>query len=97
MRNIYHILGVYFWGADRFIFPQWLLAAMQFSGLWNDRFIDQVQVVAYLHSWERPETGGEFVYWDTDSLQPKSLNPVPRGGSAIDGSKTVHAAKVFSA
>ena len=46
-----HVDGVYFWGASRMQFPQWLLAAMKFSGLWEDVFVDQVQVVGYLHSW----------------------------------------------
>lgn len=39
-----HIDADYFWGADRFHVPQWLLAVMTFSGLWQDRFVDQVQV-----------------------------------------------------
>jgi len=50
-----HIDGVYFWGASRFQFPQWLLAVMKFSGLFEDRFVHQVQVVAYLHNWAPEE------------------------------------------
>jgi len=46
---------VFFWGASRFQFPQWLLAVMKFSGLFEDRFVHQVQVVAYLHSWAPEE------------------------------------------
>lgn len=38
-----HIDGAYFWGATRFQFPQWLLAVMVWSGLFADRFVDQVQ------------------------------------------------------
>ncbi len=41
----HHVDGVYFWGATRFQFPQWLLAAMKFSGFWEDRFVNQVQTV----------------------------------------------------
>jgi hypothetical protein len=41
----HHVDGVYFWGATRFEFPQWLLAVMKFSGLWEDRFVNQVQTV----------------------------------------------------
>jgi hypothetical protein len=52
-----HVDGVYFWGASRMQFPQWLLAAMKFSGLWEDVFVDQVQVVGYLHSWSPKEEG----------------------------------------
>ena len=46
-----HVDGAYFWGATRFQLPQWLLAAMVFSGRFADRFVNQVQVVAYLHRW----------------------------------------------
>ncbi len=66
-----HIDGVYFWGADRFTLPQWLLAVMQFSGLFEHLFIPQVQVVAYFHEWSDPR-GGEFIYWDSpEGLSPK--------------------------
>lgn len=60
-----HIDGAYFWGATRFQFPQWLLAAMVYSGLWKDRFVDQVQIVAYYHDWDDTENdvGGRFFYW----------------------------------
>eukprot|EP01094_Clydonella_sp_ATCC50884_P011068 TRINITY_DN2086_c0_g1_i1.p1 TRINITY_DN2086_c0_g1~~TRINITY_DN2086_c0_g1_i1.p1 ORF type:complete len:431 (-),score=189.18 TRINITY_DN2086_c0_g1_i1:129-1421(-) len=91
-----HVDAVYFWGATRFDVPQWLLAAMQFSGLFRDRFIDQIQVVGYFHEWEAtPERGGQFVYWDSESEQPKKVDPVPLAGSVVDGSKTVHAATVY--
>jgi hypothetical protein len=46
-----HIDGAYFWGATRFQYPQWLLAVMVFSGLFKEQFVDQVQVVGYLHDW----------------------------------------------
>jgi hypothetical protein len=35
-----HIDAVYFWGATRFQIPQWLLAAMAFSNMWKDEFVD---------------------------------------------------------
>ena len=93
-----HIDGVYFWGATRFHVPQWLLAAMKFSGLYEDRFVDQVQVVAYFHEWEpHPTDGsaGDFVYYAGDTRVPQSVKPVPRSGNCVDGSKTVHAAAVY--
>ena len=101
-----HIDGVYFWGASRFQFPQWLLAAMKFSGLWEDKFVDQVQVVGYLHEWTPPEEDsananlegddhGSFVYWSTQSPTPNVVLPVPLSGSVVDGSKTAHAASVY--
>lgn len=108
-----HVDGVYFWGATRFQFPQWLLAAMVFSGRFRDSFIDQVQVVAYLHDWD-PKTrvkAGEFIHWATPQVEeqwhakgdpnvsvpvkPLAYDPMPRAGSAIDGSKCVHAAEVY--
>lgn len=91
-----HVDGVYFWGATRFQFPQWLLAVMQFSGLFKDRFIDQIQVVGYFHQWEPTiERGGQFVYWDTENDIPRKIPPLPLAGSIVDGSKTVHAATVY--
>eukprot|EP00937_MAST-01D_sp_MAST-1D-sp2_P006842 g6842.t1 len=119
-----HVDGVYFWGASRFQFPQWLLAAMKFSGRFEDRFVDQVQVVGYLHEWTpeakagagdgrvRADRAGEFVVWGgvdaiagagagggngTDFVDAKmrSLAPLPLAGTVVDGSKLVHAARVY--
>ena len=95
-----HIDGAYFWGATRFQFPQWLLAAMVYSGMWKDRFVDQVQIVAYYHDWsEKPEysneVGGRFYYWNQSDGKSFSIPPTPLAGSAVDGSKTVHAASVY--
>ncbi len=92
-----HLDGVYFWGADRFQFPQWLLAAMQFSNLFSDRFVHQVQVVGYLHDWapDPRKRAGEFVFWDGSSRAGVKEQPLPLAGSAVDGTKTVHAATVY--
>eukprot|EP01006_Ploeotia_vitrea_P008991 TRINITY_DN21244_c0_g1_i1.p1 TRINITY_DN21244_c0_g1~~TRINITY_DN21244_c0_g1_i1.p1 ORF type:complete len:432 (+),score=33.61 TRINITY_DN21244_c0_g1_i1:30-1325(+) len=90
-----HVDGIYFWGASRFVFPQWLLAVMSFSGLWNDKFVNQVQVVGYVHQWT-DDREGNFVYWDENIEEPKVVPPQPLAGSAIDGSKTVHAAKIYA-
>lgn len=91
-----HTDAPYFWGFDRFDSPQWLLAVMVFSGLFQDIFIDQVQVVAYFHTWRDDDgaRGGRFVYWDDGGLS-KEVWPHPRSASTVDGSKTVHAATVF--
>ena len=91
-----HLDGVYFEGATRFQVPQWLLAAMKFSGLFEKRFVDQVQVVAYLHEWlPSPERSGGFVYWDGSTEKGIEEDPWPLAGSAVDGSKTVHASHVY--
>eukprot|EP01064_Diplonema_japonicum_P018716 TRINITY_DN27400_c0_g1_i1.p1 TRINITY_DN27400_c0_g1~~TRINITY_DN27400_c0_g1_i1.p1 ORF type:complete len:464 (+),score=53.70 TRINITY_DN27400_c0_g1_i1:78-1469(+) len=91
-----HIDGVYFWGASRFDVPQWLLAAMKFSGLFEKRFIHQVQVVGYIHEWTE-NRAGEFVFWNhpTDTT-PVKLPPKRLAGSALDGSKIIHAATDYS-
>ena len=92
-----HIDGVYFWGASRFQFPQWLLAAMKFSGLFEDRFVDQVQVVGYLHQWKPAplvRSSGDFVVWNASGVM-HALAPAPLAGTVVDGSKTIHAAQVY--
>jgi len=91
-----HVDGVYFWGASRFEFPQWLLAVMKFSGLYEDKFIDQVQVVAYLHNWT-DDRAGQFVYWNDQGPEKvmSKVQPYPRTGTVVDGSKTVHAAMTY--
>ena len=55
-------------------------------------------MVAYFHNWtpEGDGTGGDFAYWSDASVTPRSVLPEPRGGNAIDGSKTVHAANIYS-
>ena len=90
-----HLDAPYFWGASRFHYPQWLLAAMVFSGKFEDRFIDQLQVVAYLHQWDDPAREGRFVYWTQNTRDYESVPPTPLAGSVVDGSKTVHAALVY--
>lgn len=92
-----HIDAPYFWGASRFEFPQWLLATMLASNLFQAEFIDQIQVVAYLHKWKASEMkgqGGDFVYYANNSYIGKVLAE-PLAGSLVDGSKTFHAAMVY--
>jgi hypothetical protein len=91
-----HLDAPYFWGATRFQFPQWLLASMAASNLFSDQFIDQIQVVAYLHKWspKAGNDGGEFIYYSNDSYIGM-VAPEPLSGSIVDGSKTFHAAKVY--
>lgn len=93
-----HLDGIYFHGATRFQFPQWLLAAMKFSGLFEEHFIHQVQVVAYVHEWDASEDrAGEFVFWNSsDNPGGYRLRPLPLAGSAVDGTKTMHAAMYTS-
>jgi len=106
-----HLDAPYFWGAHRYQLPQWLLVTMKFSGLFEEEFVSQVQVVGYLHGWE-PESkappnttenlagagSGEFLYWlDKTDATPVSIPPRPLSGTLVDGSKTLHAAGVYQA
>jgi hypothetical protein len=91
-----HIDAPYFWGASRYQFPQWLLAAMVFSNLFQDRFIHQVQIVGYVHERNYNKSdGGDFAYYSDNSGKYYSVPSVPLSASAVDGSKTVHAANVY--
>jgi hypothetical protein len=92
-----HMDSPYFWGASRYQFPQWMLVAMVFSGLFQKQFIDQIQVVGYLHEWEiKQNTGGEFVYFLSDSPNDYGVvAPTKGSGTFVDGSKVIHAAKVY--
>ena len=94
-----HTDAPYFWGANRQRFPQWLLIVMKFSGLFEKEFIDQVQVVAYLSDIDTkdPDIGGEFLYYRGNDKDGKyeSVPATYRAGSAVDGSKTVHAARIY--
>jgi len=95
-----HIDAPYFWGASRKQFPQWLLAVMVFSGLFEESFIDQVQIVGYLSDINTtdPSTNGEFLYYQSNTAGSGKYESVPArylAGSAIDGSKVVHASRIY--
>ena len=49
----------------------------------------QVQVVAYLHEWAPDGTrAGDFVHYnDGAGASPVPVAPLPRAGTALDGSK----------
>jgi hypothetical protein len=90
-----HVDGVYFMGASRFQFPQWLLAVMLWSRRFESSFVHQVQVVGYLHEeYDASASAGEFYWWGADG-QVNRAPPRPRSGNAVDGSKTVHAAGAY--
>lgn len=78
---------------------------MAFSNLFQEKFIHQVQVVGYLHSWSPEDIinktggtgsiGGDFIYYNRNDPVPDVITPLPRSGALVDGSKTVHAATVY--
>ena len=92
-----HFDAPWFWGADRFDFPIWLLVAMQWSELWEDRRIHQVQGVAYIHDWpESVNNGGGFFYYPEGPGGPvKVFDATRRAGIILDGSKQVHGTDAF--
>lgn len=59
----------------------------------------QVQVVGYLHNWvPSPSKGssGEFIYYNHNNASGQTMQPLPRSGNLVDGTKTVHAAQVIT-
>jgi hypothetical protein len=67
------------------------------SNLFAEQFIDQIQVVAYLHKWhpkDRPGLGGDFIYY-SNNTHIGTVQAEPLAGSLVDGSKTFHAAMVY--
>ena len=90
-----HIDAPYFRRATRRTLPQWLLAAMVFSGLFREDFIDQVQLVGYYHKWTDTDRGGKFYFWNDDSATPHVSDPVTGSANSVDGSKVVHAAALY--
>lgn len=94
-----HLDAPYFWGATRYHFPQWLLVCMVFSNLFSEKFVNQIQVVAYLNRWSEEDTakaeGGEFVYY-TNSSSVGTVKALPLAGTIVDGSKTLHAARIYN-
>uniref|UniRef100_A0A914D543 Uncharacterized protein n=1 Tax=Acrobeloides nanus TaxID=290746 RepID=A0A914D543_9BILA len=90
-----HIDNPYFEDATMFQYPPWLLEVMAGSGLYQDTFIDQVQGVGYLHEWNKPKYGGQFAYFDKNTIVPTYEKPTPRSVMLIDGSKTIHASTIY--
>ncbi len=98
----HHIDAPYFFGANRKDLPQYLLAVMVFSGLWQQEFIDQVQLVVYLSDIKKSNTnknedvGGQFIYYDQNrDGQYKEVPAHYLAGSSVDGSKLIHASKIY--
>lgn len=98
----HHIDAPYFFGASRKDLPQYLLAVMVFSGLWQQEFIDQVQLVVYLSDIKKSnanlnvDIGGQFIYYDQNrDGQYKEVPAHYLAGSSVDGSKLIHASKIY--
>jgi len=91
----------WFYRATRFSLPQWLLIAMDRSGLWEDLRVPQIQGVAYLHQWGDNETaaqaGGAFFYYpDGPRFEPKVFDPVFNSAIVVDGSIVIHGTTTYT-
>lgn len=92
-----HIDTPLFWGRTRYNLPQWLLIAVEQSGLFKDIEIRQTQGVAYLHSWVNTTRDlGAFYYYPNGTDGPSVSFP-PDFNTAIvfDGSTIVHGVDVW--
>lgn len=94
-----HLDLPYFWNADRRNIPHWLLILMKKSNLFNDRFIPQVQGVAWLskHQYKKSQeesrkTGGNFFFYPYKNESNKYILSKSEFNSAIlvDGTHVVH-------
>uniref|UniRef100_A0A914DUT2 Sulfite exporter TauE/SafE family protein n=1 Tax=Acrobeloides nanus TaxID=290746 RepID=A0A914DUT2_9BILA len=82
-----HLDAAIFEHASRFQYPTWLPVVMVGAGLHKDKFIDQVQGVAYLHEWNDTSFGGHLAYYTENSNKPSIEIPYPRGVGFMDGQK----------
>lgn len=67
---------------------------MVFSGLFEELFVPQVQVVAYIHEWEPKgdNSGGSFLYW---GARTANMTGQDESSSAAAKSRLVHAEANF--
>ena len=94
-----HLDIPYFWHADRTNMPHWLLVLMKRSGLFEERFIPQVQGVSWLskHQFQKNEeqtaqNGGNFYFFPYRNEADKYILSRSRYNSAIlvDGTDVIH-------
>jgi hypothetical protein len=90
-----HIDAPVFMYGTRQTAPQWLLAAMVFSGLFQEDYVNQVQLVGYFHKWNDTNRGGKFFFWNDDNATPRESDPVSGSANSVDGVKVVHAAGLY--
>jgi len=102
-----HFDAPWFFGADRWTVPVWLLVVMHRSGLFKAETVSQIQGVAYVHDWGakarnmsdaelNAEFGGSFFHYTAgEQLPPADF--VPRQGSAIllNGAECAHGTDLF--
>lgn len=85
-----------FFGSTRFNTPQYILIAMEFSGLFESRRVRQSQGVAYIHSWYNKETdaGNFFFYPNGTQGGSVAIPAVVNTGISVDGTVVVSKADI---
>lgn len=84
----------WFFGASRYDLPQWLLVVMERSQLFKDKYLPQVQGVAYIHN--HIPVGGSFYFWpDGIEHEMKSFDAISNTGIVLDGSVVSHGVYPF--
>jgi hypothetical protein len=91
----------YLWSATRFTVPQWLLVAMDQSGLWANESIAQIQGVSWLHadgSANNSASGGAFFFYPRGNAHKSVTVPSARNAMlVVDGCRVVHGVERFRA
>ena len=87
----------WYWGATRFNIPQWLLIAMESSGLFENIRVRQSQGVAYLHKWLNHEKdGGGFYFYPKGTGGRAEIVPAEfNTGLVLDGSVLIHGVNTY--
>eukprot|EP00164_Ancoracysta_twista_P007124 GFYU01010061.1.p1 GENE.GFYU01010061.1~~GFYU01010061.1.p1 ORF type:complete len:448 (-),score=113.95 GFYU01010061.1:78-1388(-) len=92
-----HYDAPWFFGADRFDFPVWLLVAMERSSLFEHLRIPQVQGVAYIHREKNVsvEKGG-FYFFPNGTTEGYVTVPAQHNTALIlNGAEVVHGTETF--
>jgi hypothetical protein len=96
----------WFWGATRWNFPQWLLLAMQRSGLYAHREVEHIQGVAYLSGKSAPMEGqetadaGQFFFYPGGKYGEGGRQQIRtkfNTGIVLNGCRALHGVRRFPA
>lgn len=94
-----HLDAPWFWGANRFTHPQWLLVAMAGSRLWEHLRVPQIQGLVWLHKDGTPDNsghGGQFyLYPDGPAGDMVEVNSTFNAMLVTDGCRVIHGVNRF--
>ena len=80
----------FFWGANRYTLPHWLIVAMSASGLFDDIRIRQIQGVAYVHRWKHASSGAIHLYVHGAGQEAAVIPANSSSAVIVDGSVCQH-------